>query len=75
MERSHVMDLVIRAGKEGIFSMMQETNGGTSHLVRGRTPRAFSSISTERRLLGWAVTLAGAALMAAGGTLVFMSIP
>jgi len=55
--------------------MMQETNDGTSPLVRGRTPSAISSISTERRLLGWAATLAGAALMAAGGILVFMSIP
>jgi hypothetical protein len=68
------MDLVIRAGKEGIFSMMQETNDGTSRLARGRTPSAVSSISTERRLLGWAVTLAGAALMAVGATLVFVSI-
>ena len=70
-----MMDLMIRASKEGIFSMMQETDGGASRVVRGRTPSAVSSISTERRLLGWAVTLAGAALMAAGVTLVFMSIP
>lgn len=54
--------------------MMQESDGGTSQLVRGRTPGTVSSISTERRFLGWAVTLAGAALMAVGGTLVFMSI-
>jgi hypothetical protein len=54
--------------------MMQEANGGASRLVRGRTPSAISSIPTERRRLGWAVTLAGAALMAAGGILVFMSI-
>jgi hypothetical protein len=69
------MDLVIRAGKEGIFSMMQETNGSTSRLVRDRTASAISSILTERRLLGWAVTLTGAALMAVGGTLLFVSIP
>lgn len=69
-----VMDLVIRAGKEGMFPMMQESDGGTSQLARDRTPSAVSSISTERRFLGWAVTLAGAALMAVGGTLVFMSI-
>ena len=53
--------------------MIQETNGGAPRLVGGRTPRAVSSISAERRLLGWAVTLAGAAVMAASSALVFMS--
>jgi hypothetical protein len=73
MERSYVMNLVIRI--RGIFSMMQETNSSASRLIRGRTPSEVPSFSTERRGLGWAVTLAGAALMVAAGTLVFISIP
>jgi hypothetical protein len=53
---------------------MREANGGSSRLGRGRRPRAISIISTERRLLAWAVMLVGAALMAAGGVVVFASM-
>jgi hypothetical protein len=44
---------------------MQETNVGASVLEKRRPTTSGTSISTERRLLGWAVTLAGAALMVA----------
>jgi hypothetical protein len=52
---------------------MRDANGGSSRLGRGRRPRAISIISTERRLLAWAV-LVGAALMAAGCVVVFASM-
>lgn len=53
---------------------MRETNVEASQL--GKTGVAASStvISPERRSLGWAVTLAGAALMVGGATILILSV-
>jgi hypothetical protein len=53
--------------------MVQETNRDHSLADGNRGRNAVSSISTERRLLGWTVMVVGAALMAAGGALALMS--
>lgn len=53
--------------------MVQETNRDRSLADRNGARSAVSSISTERRLLGWTVLVVGAALMAAGGALALMS--
>ena len=53
---------------------MQEADVGTPDLAKGRAAVSGASISTERRLLGWAVTLAGAALMVGGATIVILSV-
>jgi hypothetical protein len=53
---------------------MHEANVGTSDLAKSRAAASGASISTERRLLGWAVTLAGAALMVGGATIVILSV-
>jgi hypothetical protein len=58
----------------GEFLKMHETNVGSSELVKSRAAASGASISTERRLLGWAVTLAGAALMVSGATIVILSV-
>jgi hypothetical protein len=58
----------------GEFLKMHEANVGTSDLVESRAAASGASISTERRLLGWAVTLAGAALMVSGATIVILSV-
>jgi hypothetical protein len=52
---------------------MEETNRDRSLADRNRVRSVVSSISTERRLLGWTVLVIGAALMAAGGALALMS--
>lgn len=52
---------------------MSESNDGRFPINRGRTSSAVSSVSAERRLQGWAVTLIGAAMMAAGGMVFFLS--
>jgi hypothetical protein len=43
----------------------------TEYSVLGKV--SSTTVSAERRLLGWAVILVGAALMAGGGLLVFLS--
>lgn len=50
---------------------MQERNGEPRD-GKGRTARAVPLVSVDRRLMGWAVTLFGVALMAAGATLAFL---
>jgi hypothetical protein len=52
---------------------MSEYNDGSFPIDGGRTSRAVSSVSTERRLQGWAAALIGAAMMAAGGMIFFLS--
>jgi hypothetical protein len=58
----------------GEFRKMHEANVETSDLVKRRAAASGASISTERRLLGWAVTLAGAAVMVSGATIVILSV-
>ena len=53
---------------------MQETNVEASGLGKSRVAASSTIISPERRLLGWAVTLAGAALMAGGATMFVLSV-
>jgi hypothetical protein len=47
---------------------MQDSNVGVLGKVSSTT------VSTERRLLGWTVMLVGAALMAGGALIVFLSV-
>jgi hypothetical protein len=60
--------------------LVRETNvdpwvfGKTWGLGKNRVTASSTIISSERRLLGWAVTLMGAALMAGGATIVVLSI-
>jgi hypothetical protein len=51
------------------FLTMRDSNVGYS--VLGKV--SSTTVSAERRLLGWTVTLVGAALMAGGGLIVFLS--
>lgn len=53
---------------------MQETNVKASDAGKNRVAASSATISPERRLLGWAVTLAGAALMAGGATILLLSV-
>jgi hypothetical protein len=55
-------------------SEMHDANIGTPNLAKSRVAASAASISTERRVLGWAVTLAGAALMLGGATIVILSV-
>jgi hypothetical protein len=48
---------------------MRDSNAGYS--VLGKV--SSTTVSTERRLLGWTVVLVGAALMAGGALIVFLS--
>jgi hypothetical protein len=48
---------------------MRDSNVGYS--VLGKV--SSTTVSAERRLLGWTVMLVGAALMAGGGLIVFLS--
>jgi hypothetical protein len=48
--------------------MMSETKDENVPLKRSGTADIVPSIPADRRLLGWAAALLGAALMAAGGT-------
>jgi len=53
--------------------MVQEANSGRSLADRNGARSAVSSISPERRFLGWTALVVGAALMVAGGALALMS--
>jgi hypothetical protein len=52
---------------------MHETNVEASELGETRFAASSTVITPERRLLGWAVTLAGAALMVGGATILVLS--
>jgi hypothetical protein len=51
------------------FLTMRDSNDGYS--VLGKV--SSTTVSAERRLLGWTAMLVGAALMAGGGLIVFLS--
>jgi hypothetical protein len=58
----------------GELLQMQETNVEASDLGKSMISASSTIISPERRLLGWAVTLAGAALMVGGATILVLSV-
>jgi hypothetical protein len=66
---------VVQARRQKSESLiMRASNVESSVLGRGRTALSSTSVSDERRLLGWAVTLVGAAMMVGGAMIVFLSV-